>query len=89
MSSEKRREDFTHGQQSPDMSVGGRERTSMAVVEAVSEELGVGPMEIDPLAKTIDPDALDLLFNDVRGEITFTHAGVRVRVTNEGVHVVA
>jgi hypothetical protein len=89
MSSENRREDFTHGQQTADMSVGRqRERTSMAVVEAISDELGVGPMEIDPLATTIDPDALDRLFESVSGEVTFTHAGVRVAVSKEGVHVV-
>jgi hypothetical protein len=45
-------------------------------------------MEIDPLATTIDPDALDRLFESVSGEVTFTHAGVRVAVSKEGVHVV-
>lgn len=63
---------------------------SLQVVEAVAAFRGVDPLELDPLAESIDADALNALFSSV-GErnvdganVSFTYEGVRVTVTGRG-----
>lgn len=61
---------------------------SLRVVEAVAAFRGVDPLEIDPLAESIDADALNVLFAPNDGEsganVSFTYEGVRVTVTGRG-----
>lgn len=67
-------------------------QTSHRVLEAVAEETGVSPLEIDrPLYEAIDPDALDALFRHGRSEtvVEFAYLGCRVRVFGDGEVAVA
>lgn len=59
---------------------------SLAVVEAVAEAEGVDPADLDPpLARVIDPDALDALFTDgSSGWMTFHYSGYAVTVHADG-----
>lgn len=63
---------------------------SVTVVTAVSEALDAEPMEVDPLYRSIDPDALDALFESTIGEdgssarVSFTHDGCSVTVRGDG-----
>lgn len=60
---------------------------STKVVEAIAEELGVDPTDLEtPLCEAIDTDALDALF---RGQghsvvVSFSHYGYRVVVQEDG-----
>lgn len=61
---------------------------SMAVVAAVADARGVDPLRLEPLANSIDPEALDRLFADTYGgqprmigRVTFELAGCEVTVT--------
>ena len=63
-----------------------------AVVTAVAESTGRSPLEIDPLARTIDPDALDDLIHsaDRTGSsvtVSFEYCDRRVTVTPSEVRV--
>ncbi|WP_049971489.1 HalOD1 output domain-containing protein [Haladaptatus cibarius] len=66
---------------------------SEAVVQAISQVNGVDPLELDsPLYDTIDPDALDRLFQptpttkrDIESKISFTVAGCEVTITDNRV----
>jgi hypothetical protein len=65
---------------------------SEGVVAAVSTSSGVDPAAMEPLAKTIDPDAVDAMFSDHydgtprgTGHIQFAYAGYEVLVSSEGV----
>lgn len=85
-----RREVFTPADQTRNMSTNQQEKTSMAVVLAIAEKLDVDPVDLEPLAKSIDPGALDRLFDRSDGampELSFEHAGVSVRIDSGGVHV--
>lgn len=68
----------------------GDDPISLQVVESVATFRGVDPLELDPLAETIDADALNVLFSPVGGrgiggaDVSFTYAGVRVTVTSRG-----
>lgn len=54
---------------------------SEAIVTAVAEREDAAPTEVPPLYDTIDPDALDRLFDGRRpGEVTFEYAGYEVTV---------
>ncbi|MDG5776531.1 HalOD1 output domain-containing protein [Haloarculaceae archaeon H-GB2-1] len=63
---------------------------STAVVLAVAEHVGADPMEMEPLAHAIDPDALDELFEGARGtqldqgSVTFNYVGHEVTVDADG-----
>lgn len=58
------------------------------VVYAVANADGVDPIDLAPLYDTIDPEALDALFDDGgEGTITFTYAGHEVEVTADGAAV--
>ncbi|WP_081443508.1 HalOD1 output domain-containing protein [Haloterrigena turkmenica] len=63
---------------------------SVAVVEAIAAATDRSPLEVEPLYDTIDPEALNELFNNVgsqsraRGRITFVHCGYEVTVEDTG-----
>ncbi|SFH02505.1 hypothetical protein SAMN04488063_3607 [Halopelagius inordinatus] len=66
----------------------GGDPLGLQVVEAVAAFRGVDPLELDPLAESIDADALNGLFSPVgdrnTANISFTYEGVRVTVTSRG-----
>jgi len=64
---------------------------STAVVQAVAEAKGVDQTEVEtPLAEVIDPEALDSLFRDGTGRVSFRYLGCSVSVEHNGtVEVVA
>ena len=58
---------------------------SEAVLTAIAEREGVDELELrEPLYETIDPDALDALFRDGRGRVTFEYLGYLVTVDQDG-----
>lgn len=68
------------------------EAPSEAVVRAVSRLTGTDPLELDPLYHTIDPDALDGVFErspggDVEADVTLEFNDCTVTVTNDTVDV--
>lgn len=63
---------------------------SRRVIEAVADETGTDPLELDPLYRVVDPDSLDEMFRGAppaagRGayRIEFTFGGCRVTVTGD------
>jgi len=66
--------------------VGEAETVSNEVVMAVSESLGVAPTDLDPLAETVDCDALEALHRsmDPTGSISFQYEGFDVVVGGAG-----
>lgn len=58
---------------------------SEAVVTAVAKQDGIDPDNLEPLYDVIDGNALDSLFRDGRGEVTFPYAGYEVTVDYAGV----
>lgn len=62
------------------------EAVTEAVIEAVADEEGVSPLQLEPLATVIDPDALNALYSeDRRGvKLEFAYHGYRVRVDADG-----
>lgn len=67
---------------------GGRDQTEIvaAVVDAVADATGASPLDMQPLAAVVDPNALGALFRGGAdsGSITFRYAGKRVRVDSDG-----
>ncbi|MFC7154017.1 HalOD1 output domain-containing protein [Halomarina halobia] len=57
---------------------------STRVVEAISAELAVDPVDLPPLYESVDPDALDALAREGT-VIEFTHAGYDVRIVDGAV----
>ena len=62
---------------------------SHTIITTLSDELGIDPLEMQPLYEAVDPDALDALFSSAsnRGTnvtITFEYCGHAVTVTSEG-----
>lgn len=64
---------------------------SEQVVQAVAEETGADPLEMNPLYEAINPDCLDSLFKTTDGglprnigEVTFRYFGCEVTVTSAG-----
>lgn len=64
-----------------------KHRVSTAVIEAVAERAETDPNELPPLYNTVDPDALDRLFESKGGlapredgTVGFDYAGYRVRI---------
>lgn len=63
---------------------------SERVVEAVAGEAGVDPIALDSLYETLDPDALNALFDDTGTNqqdsvrVTFEYAGYQVTVSEGG-----
>lgn len=60
----------------------GEKSVSLAVVEAVSAAVETPPLELPPLGRAIDPDALNLLFTNSRqgSQVEFRYAGCVVTV---------
>lgn len=62
---------------------------STVIAETIATHKGVDPANLEPLYKTIDPDALDALFAPrtdgtarTTGQIIFTHAGYEITVNS-------
>ena len=55
------------------------------VISAVADANGVGPTELEPLYETVDPEALDALFDaGIEGTIQFTYEDHDVVVSSDG-----
>jgi hypothetical protein len=69
--------------------VGGNERVSEAVLQAVSAVTGRPPLELPPLQRSVDVDALNRLFAapTTVDSLRFTYAGHEVLVEPGHVHV--
>ncbi len=60
-------------------------QTSYRIVAAVSRREGVAPHELEEvLYDAVDPDALDQLFNNTNGSVTFDYHGYRITVDSDG-----
>lgn len=66
-------------------------RVTVAVVTGVARSTGADPLELPPLYDTLDPDALNTLFDGARkrGEsdrlrVTFDYEGCEVTITGDG-----
>ncbi|WP_276271658.1 HalOD1 output domain-containing protein [Haloarcula litorea] len=58
---------------------------SLAVAEAVAEAEDVDPTELGtPLFPAVDGDALDELFRQSSGHVTFEYAGYEVTAASDG-----
>lgn len=75
-------------QQNPSTSKGFHdpgESLSVAVCLSVAEAEGVDPVELDlPLSDVIDPDALDRLFLEESGQVSFEYHDYEVTVSGDG-----
>lgn len=67
--------------------VAGTTNASVAVVNSVSEERGIDPLDLPPLYAVVEPDALDALFADNglasaarTGTVSFEYADCMVTV---------
>lgn len=64
-----------------------KETVSEAVIRTVAVRANKSPRELPPLYDSVDPDALDILFEPTAdrsrfgGEVRFPFAGYRVRVS--------
>lgn len=63
-----------------------------SVIAAVAEVTGQSPLEMEPLAEVIDPDALDSLFDSTDDRsasttVTFGYCGLQVTMTADSVQV--
>lgn len=74
-----------------DHEISDRETVSEAVVLAVAEAEGCVPTALDPLTETVDPDALDDLFNPGNGRsrrtniyISFIYSQSQVTIARGG-----
>jgi hypothetical protein len=57
----------------------------MTVVEAVADAERVEPVELPtPLADAINPDALDSLFQNGTGRVSFDYSGYEITVEENG-----
>lgn len=55
---------------------------STAVIEQIAETKGVEPVELTPLYRAVDPDALDALVDDrSEGHVKFMYEGLWVIVS--------
>jgi len=67
------------------------QQPSMAVVDLIAEETGIGPLELDPLYNAVDPEALDAICADSSGfsRFKFEYAGHTVVIdgTDDGVEI--
>ena len=64
---------------------------TQTIVQAVADEKGVGPTELEPLYNVLDTDALNSLFHSrprvnalTAGSVQFTYEGFDVQVTAGG-----
>ena len=62
----------------------GEAGLSELVIEKVAQYKGVNELDLEkPLYDAINPDALETLFRDGRGEVTFHYLDLLVRVNSE------
>jgi len=60
---------------------------SLRVVEALADVTDTAPSELDPLYNTVDPEALDRLFQPDSSDgvrVTFEYGDARVEVRGDG-----
>lgn len=63
-------------------SAGGKHSVVVTVVEKLASQLDCEPTDIEPLATSVNPEALDDIVRASDGvTVTFTHAGYRVEVS--------
>ena len=63
----------------------GATSLSVTVIEAVAAAKRVDPVDLpSPLADSIDPDALDVLFRNGTGRVSFDYSGYEVTVDANG-----
>lgn len=56
---------------------------SMRIVDKLASRNACDPIEMEPLANSIDPEALDQLMDtDSKTSVSFEHAGFTVQVTS-------
>ena len=56
----------------------------MRVVNAIARTLGCDPIDVEPLAASIDPEALDeIVASGDSTTVSFDHAGCKVRVVGQ------
>lgn len=65
---------------------------SMAVAAMVADRRGVDPSELDVVYNSIDPDALDAIFDDPRARlanaaVSFTYEGFDVQVNHDTIAI--
>lgn len=68
------------------------DRLSEAIVRAVAIETGCDPLELPPLYETVDPDALDELWNSETGSganvvLSFPYASYDVWITRDTIRL--
>lgn len=65
-------------------------RTVERILAEVAEREGVRATRLNPvLSDAVDPDALDRVLRDTRGEVTFEFHGYTVSVSQDGAVTVA
>jgi hypothetical protein len=64
---------------------------SEKVVTKLAAAKGIDPTEVEPLFNSLDPDALDIIFENLaqgpdreQGKVEFTHAGHSITVRADG-----
>ena len=58
---------------------------SMRVVNAIADTLECDPIDVEPLAASIDPEALDdVVRSGESTTVSFNHAGCTVRIVGRG-----
>lgn len=58
---------------------------SQRVIEAIATAEGIEPADVPaPLNEVVDPDALNTLFRDTNGSVTFTYQNYKVTVDESG-----
>lgn len=62
-----------------------RESLSTVVVNAVARREGINPADLEePLYKSINPEALDDLFNGGDGYVAFSYHGYLITIRSDG-----
>lgn len=86
-----RSEAFTYRADTPGVptqyDVTDNQQVSTRILEAVADQRGVDPLELQPLYEVVDPEALEAVFSSTvvggnrGGRIEFTYAGCRITIT--------
>ena len=67
------------------MSERDRSSLSMAVINEIAKHEGVDSVNLsEPLAETINPDALDALFTGGSGKVQFEYLEYHIEITHDG-----
>jgi len=57
----------------------------MRIVDHIASQLACDPVEIEPLANSVDPEALDdIVASSAATQVSFEHAGFTVEVSSDG-----